>query len=230
MAIAKISPYLIPPLHDVPPSRAPWSFEPPRAALLIHDLQDYFLAPFGSESPLLGQVLANVGELIASSRAQGIPVIYSAQPGEQSRHERGLLWDLWGPGIISAPGTQGFPKRIEPQEGDVILQKKRYSAFHDTELEGLLAERGKTQLLITGVYGHIGCLATATDGFMRGIEPFLVADAVADFSERDHITALRQVARTCGVVSSTEALLDVMKHSVRSTCPAEEAVGVCLST
>lgn len=227
MAIAKIPSYSLPAVHELPEARAPWDFEPPRAALLVHDLQDYFLAPFGDESPLLDSVLRNVEELIVSCRALGVPVIFSAQPGEQSRRERGLLWDLWGPGIISSPGTEGFPKQIQPRAEDIILHKKRYSAFHDTELEAQLAQRGRTQLLITGVYGHIGCLATATDGFMRGIEPFLVADAIADFSEHDHQTALRQVARTCGVVTHTEALLGWLKYSATGAAAAGQVEARC---
>jgi len=45
---------------------------------------------------------------------------------------------------------------------------------------------------------------------MLGIEPFLVADAIADFSREDHLIALRQVARTCGVVIASEDLLHML--------------------
>lgn len=63
------------------------------------------------------------------------------------------------------------------------------------------------------MYGHIGCLATATDGFMRGVEPVVVADAIADFSLDEHLMALSIVARTCGVVTSTEDLLRSMNDA-----------------
>ncbi len=110
---------------------------------------------------------------------------------------------MWGPGIINAPGLEGFPEAFKPEAQDLILHKKRYSAFYETELQEVLRERGCHQLMIGGVYGHIGCLATATDAFMRDFQPFLIADAIADFSLLDHETALRQVARTCGVVHHT---------------------------
>lgn len=42
------------------------------------------------------------------------------------------------------------------------------------------------QLVICGVYGHIGCLTTALDSFMRDFETFVVGDAIADFSAEDH--------------------------------------------
>ncbi len=168
-------------------------------------MQEYFLRPFAVDCSPIPEMVENLRQLLQLARALNMPVIYSAQPGEQSQTERGLLWDLWGPGIISAPDLSGFPEELKPTSSDIILHKKRYSAFHETELQTLLSHHKRDQLLIGGVYGHIGCLATATDAFMRGIQPFLIADAIADFSLTDHETALRQVARTCGGVEDTQS-------------------------
>jgi bifunctional isochorismate lyase/aryl carrier protein len=207
MAIAAIAPYEIPTAHSWPACRAPWRFEPDRAALLVHDMQAYFLEPFDAELSPLRPLLRNLRELRQACTRAGVPVIHSAQPGEQSRSERGLLWDLWGPGIMEKPGLSRLAFAFEPKPSELLLHKRRYSAFHETELASLLGERGRDQLIIGGVYAHIGCLATATDGFMRGIEPFVVSDATADFSAEDHAVALRQVARTCGVVTTSAELL-----------------------
>jgi bifunctional isochorismate lyase/aryl carrier protein len=207
MAIAAIAPYEIPLAQSWPKCRAPWRFEPERAALLVHDLQAYFLEPFDPASSPLRPMLRHVRALLVACSKAGMPIIHSAQPGEQSRDERGLLWDLWGPGIVAAPGQERLAFTFEPQPSELLLHKRRYSAFHGTELAALLAERRRDQLLICGVYAHIGCLATATDGFMRGVQPFVVSDATADFSAEDHAIALRQVARTCGVVTTTAEVL-----------------------
>jgi bifunctional isochorismate lyase / aryl carrier protein len=207
MAIAAIAPYEIPTAHSWPPCRAPWRFEPGRAALLVHDMQAYFLEPFDPELSPLRPLLRNLRQLLHACTRLGVPVIHSAQPGEQSRGERGLLWDLWGPGIVESPGLARLAFAFEPKPSELLLHKRRYSAFHETELTDMLRERGRDQLVICGVYAHIGCLATATDGFMRGVQPFVVSDATADFSAEDHAVALRQVARTCGVVTTTAELL-----------------------
>ncbi len=207
MAIAPIAPYDIPTAHSWPACRAPWRFEPERAALLVHDMQAYFLEPFDPARSPLRPLLRHVRALLAACAEASIPVIHSAQPCEQSRAERGLLWDLWGPGIVEAPGQERSVFAFQPRPSELLLHKRRYSAFHGTELGALLDERGRDQLIICGVYAHIGCLATATDGFMRGVQPFMVSDATADFSTEDHAVALRQVARTCGVVTTTAEIL-----------------------
>jgi bifunctional isochorismate lyase / aryl carrier protein len=208
MAIPSINPYRIPPEASWPSSRAPWQLEAGRAALLVHDLQAYFLAPFAREQAPLAEMLPHVRQLQRACERANVPVIFSEQPGEQSREERGLLWDVWGPGIVERPELERL--ELTPGPCDVRLRKRRYSAFHDTELASLLHARGCDQLWITGVYAHIGCLATANDAFMRGFKPFMVADALADFSAEDHAVALRQVARTAGVLVSTRSVLQAL--------------------
>jgi len=216
MSIKPIAPYALPAPGSWPACRAPFALEPARAALLVHDMQEYFLEPYGEGSPLT-DMIGNVRSLLGSFRALAAPVIFSAQPGEQSRAERGLLWDMWGKGIVEKPGLEGLSHRLPRSPDDLLLAKRRYSAFHGTELLELLTARGKDQLVICGVYGHIGCLASAVDAFMLGVQPFMVSDAVADFSREDHDVALRQVARTCGVVSTTSDVVKKLSVPVRST-------------
>jgi bifunctional isochorismate lyase/aryl carrier protein len=86
-----------------------------------------------------------------------------------------------------------------------VVTKHRYSAFEGTNVAHLLGRRD--QLIITGVYAHIGVQTTAVDGFMRGVQCFVVGDAVADFTADDHRRALRWVADRCGVVADTESVV-----------------------
>jgi bifunctional isochorismate lyase/aryl carrier protein len=212
MSIGRIAPYALPESRDLPPARAAWSLVPRRAALLVHDMQEYFLLPFAEGQPL-EQVLPNVRALRAAARRADVPVFFSAQPPEQDRAERGLLWDLWGAGIVNRPEQSRLAAGLELESNEVLVPKRRYSAFYDTALGQELSRRGRDQLMVCGVYAHIGVLATALDAFMRGVKPFVVADATADFSLEDHTTALRQVARTCGVVATTASLIDVLDRT-----------------
>lgn len=206
MAIPALSPYTIPPEASWPPSRARWRLERARAALLVHDMQEYFLRPYDAKAPPVPTLIGNVERLVTACRAFDVPVFFSLQPGEQDRDARGLLWDLWGPGIIEHPAAAALALDVGDAAPVDRIAKRRYSAFFETTLHERMRELGRDQLIITGIYAHIGCLATALDGFMRGIRPFFAADATADFSREDHEIALRQVARTCGVVVSTDRL------------------------
>lgn len=205
-----VAPYELPRADELPKPRAPWALERGRAALLIHDMQNYFLRIFAPDAAPIAPVVANIARLAEAARAAGVPVFYTAQEGEQDRRDRGLQADLWGPGMSWAPEHQPILAALAPQPGDFILVKHRYSAFQRSNLETLMRARGRDQLVIAGVYAHIGCTLTAADAFMRDIEPFMVADALADFSRAKHDLALSYVAEVCGVPLTTAQILEVL--------------------
>ncbi len=209
MAIPKLTGYALPAATEIPQNKVSWAFEPERAALLIHDMQDYFINFWGEDCPMMAQVIANIVALREFCKQHNIPVYYTAQPKEQSDEDRALLNDMWGPGLTRKPEEQQVVAALAPDEDDTVLVKWRYSAFHRSPLELMLKESGRNQLLITGVYAHIGCMTTATDAFMRDIKPFMVADALADFSRDEHLMALNYVAGRSGRVVMTEDLLPV---------------------
>ncbi|RDT56038.1 isochorismatase family protein [Phytobacter ursingii] len=209
MAIPKLTGYALPSANDIPDNKVQWTFEPDRAALLIHDMQEYFLNFWGENCPMMEKVVANIAALRQFCKQHNIPVYYTAQPKDQSDDDRALLNDMWGPGLTRSPEQQQIVAALAPDEADTVLVKWRYSAFHRSPLEQMLKETGRNQLIITGVYAHIGCMTTATDAFMRDIKPFMVADALADFSREEHLMSLKYVAGRSGRVVMTEALLPV---------------------
>lgn len=204
-----ITPYPMPTAQDLPANRVPWSPCPSRAVLLVHDMQNYFLRAFaGAPIP---DLVANIARIAEACRVLGVPVVYSAQPGGQNPEQRGLQLDMWGRGVGADPHDAAIVDALTPRREDTLLTKWRYTAFHRTGLAELLATEGRDQLVVTGIYAHIGCLMTATDAFMRDIQPFLVADAVADFSRADHEMALRYAAGRAGVVTTTRTLLSTLE-------------------
>jgi trans-2,3-dihydro-3-hydroxyanthranilic acid synthase len=210
VAIAPIDSYPMPRAADLPGNTAAWTVDPRRAVLLVHDMQHYFLAPFAEGAEPRTGLLAGVAALRESCSAAGVPVVYSAQPGDMTRQERGLLQDFWGPGMSASAEDRGIPDVIAPGEDDTVLTKWRASAFHRTELLDILNTQGRDQLVICGVYAHVGILLTACDAFAHGIQPFVVADATADLTAEYHRMALRYASTRCAMAVTTATVCDAL--------------------
>ena len=195
-------------------NRVNWRVDPARAALLVHDMQRYFVRAFELErngqtlpDAQINIAIANIRRLVDAAHAANIPVYYTAQPPRQNPADRRLLTDFWGDGLQDDESAQILDE-LAPTEADTVLTKWRYSAFVRSPLEEQLKELGRDQLIISGVYAHIGCLTTALEAFMRDIQPFMVADALADFTEEEHRMACEYASGRCARVLDTAEVLE----------------------
>lgn len=213
MSLPAISPYAVPRPGDHAPNQVAWNLDPDRAVVLVHDMQQHFLRVFSGEPECPARAaVANIGRLIEAADQAGVPVVFTAQPPNQDPEDRGLLSDFWGPGLKSSPSAE-IVEELRPAPHHTVLTKWRYNAFLRTSLAEHLATWGRDQLVVTGVYAHIGCLLTATHAFMHDVEPFLLSDAVADFSREDHLMALNYAAQRCAVVDVTEQAVESFRSA-----------------
>lgn len=212
MALPVIEPYRMPSAADIAPDQARWRPDMDRAALLIHDMQQYFVDAFPAGREPVTDLVENITLLQDTARSLGMPVIYTAQPGGMTPAQRGLLHDFWGAGM-GVDADRQIIAPLAPQPRDVVLTKWRYSAFHGTTLANVLHRYRRDQLVICGIYAHIGCLMTACDAFTRDVEAFLVADAVADFSLAYHLMGVDYAAQRCAVTAGTRAVVDSLTRS-----------------
>ena len=212
MALPKIAPYSY--REQEHQNRVNWRVDPARAALLVHDMQRYFVRAFELErdgQPLpdaqINIAIANIRRLLDAAHTANIPVYYTAQPPRQHPADRRLLTDFWGDGLQDDENAQILDE-LAPTEADTVLTKWRYSAFERSPLEEQLKDLGRDQLIIGGIYAHIGCLTTALEAFMRDIQPFMVADALADFTEKEHRMACEYASGRCARVLNTAEVLE----------------------
>ncbi|PIT22504.1 isochorismatase [Snodgrassella alvi] len=217
MTIKQIADYPMPTPAQMPQNKTAWKLDTARAVLLIHDMQNYFLNFYQPNSPLIQTLIQNLQALRNWATQQQIPVVYTAQPHQQNPQQRALLNDVWGSGITTAPAEkQKIVAALTPRPADIVLTKWRYSAFQRTDLHTYMHNWQRNQLIIGGVYAHIGCMLTAAEAFMQDIQTFFIADALADFSAQQHQNALNYVASCCGQVTTTAALVPETNTLTRS--------------
>ena len=214
-------------------NRVNWRVDPARAALLVHDMQRYFVRAFELErdgQPLpdaqINIAIANIRRLLDAAHAANIPVYYTAQPPRQNPADRRLLTDFWGDGLQDDENARILDE-LAPTEADTVLTKWRYSAFVRSPLEEQLKDLGRDQLIIGGIYAHIGCLTTALEAFMRDIQPFMVADALADFTEKEHRMACEYASGRCARVLNTAEALENINTGALVTADEPELRKVC---
>ncbi|MFG2095434.1 isochorismatase family protein [Streptomyces sp. NPDC048612] len=208
-AIPVIPAYAMPTADRLPENTASWTVDPRRALLLVHDMQHYFLRFFAGRSPGT-ELTAHAAALRKAAATAGVPVAYTAQPGDMTPEQRGLLADFWGPGMRATAADRDIPGALAPAAEDTVFVKWRPSAFFRTGLLDLMRASGRDQLVLCGVYAHVGLLQTACEAFAHDIQPFLVADAVADFSAEEHRMALEYAAKRCAMVVPTDTVLDAL--------------------
>jgi bifunctional isochorismate lyase/aryl carrier protein len=214
MAIPRISAYSIEQAQGSFTNKVKWNIDPKRAVLLVHDMQNYFVDFYRRDQEPMQSLLKNIQTLTTLCRQHSIPVVYTAQPPDQKPHDRALLTDFWGTGLTGEGNVTAIVGELKPQPADVQYVKWRYSAFQRTSLMEDMLGQGRDQLIICGVYAHIGILSTALEGFMRDVQVFVIADAVADFSPEEHAMALNYIAGRCGKVETLKEVIAAFSPAV----------------
>ena len=175
-----------------------------REALIIIDmLNDFVTGPLKTENA--AKIIPKIKSLIQKARENGIPVIYS-----NDAHLPNIdgEFDKWGPHAIK--GTEGAEviEELKPNEGDYIIEKRRYSGFYQTDLDMLLRELKVETVILTGLHTHICVKHTAADAFFRGYKVIVVEDCTGAFTLEDHLDGLKYMKNIYGVeiVKSSDIL------------------------
>lgn len=190
----------------------------PRAALLLIDVQNDFLAPDGAyrragvSAPELTALPARLAPVVEQARARGLPLV-SAQftlvaPGDGApivaahlRAKRPFL----GRGDF-APGSRGHRLVDALAPADVVVEKVAYSAFHQSRLGWVLHGLGIERLVVAGLLTDGGVASTVRDAQIREYDVVLLGDGCASFDVVAHDAALRSLAAVATVVTCAEAI------------------------
>lgn len=207
MTIPKIAAYSLDDALAPCDAKVDWLINSQNAVLLVHDMQEYFANFYDCDQEPFTSMLKNMQTVISAARSRDIPVIYTAQPTNQALSDRALLTDFWGAGLQESHNSHHIISAVAPSPQCKVYTKWRYSAFQKSSFDEDLQAQAKNQIIICGVYAHIGILSTALEGFMRDYQCFVIEDAIADFSAQEHLWARQWIAGRCGKVLNTQSVL-----------------------
>lgn len=178
--------------------------QPQSTAVVLIDLQHGILARDLAPHPA-AHVVSNAARLTAAWRAAGATIVYvRVALGEIHTH------------AVDRPRARpdSFPPNacdILPEagmrEGDFLVTKRQWGAFHATELDQILRRRGIRTIILGGVATNIGVETTARAAHDLGYDIVFAEDATSTLTADMHRFAFEQMFPTMGRVRSTDQLL-----------------------
>lgn len=166
------------------------------ALLVIDMLNDFVREGAPLEVPDTRKIIPFIKKEIEESRKKGIPVIYVCDAHEPEDVEFKRFG--WPPHAVK--GTKGaeIVDDLKPEEGDIIVEKKTYSGFFNTNLDEVLKGIGVETVKLTGCVTHICILFTASDASLRGYNVVVLKEGIAGISKEDHEAGLRIMKNVIG--------------------------------
>ncbi|MNC15706.1 Streptothricin hydrolase [compost metagenome] len=136
-------------------------------ALLIIDVQEAMFSypdmKLHDEEGVTGRIVS----LLNKARNAGTPVVYIQHTEDQEYTKGTPTWEI--------------SRHVTPQEGELIVEKPTWDAFHRTPLHEELQQRGITDLVICGMQSEFCVDTTCRRAYSLGYNSVLVEDAHSTF-------------------------------------------------
>ncbi|KRC95392.1 MULTISPECIES: cysteine hydrolase family protein [unclassified Streptomyces] len=158
-----------------------------KSALLVMDVQRDVVAIADDGSGYLPRLR----RAIDGARAAGIPVIYvvvGLRPGDPVVSPRNkVLTNAVRAGLFTegAPGTE-IHEDVAPRQGDIVVTKRRGSAFSGSDLDLVLRARDIDSLVLTGIATSAVVLSTLWRAIDLDFGLTVLTDACLDTDPEVH--------------------------------------------
>ncbi|MFE7109783.1 isochorismatase family protein [Streptomyces sp. NPDC057575] len=176
----------------------------PRTALVVVDLQKGIVS-LDTAHPA-AEVVAHSAALAGAFRAKGLPVVLvHVVDGAPGRNEAARA----SGGRPPADWADIVPE-LGPHEGDIVVTKRTWGAFHGTDLDLRLRRAGVTQVVVTGIATSIGVESTARAAHEHGYNVTIATDAVTDMDADAHRNSVGRIFPRLGETDTTEAIIELL--------------------
>jgi isochorismate hydrolase len=175
-----------------------------QAGLLVIDMQNFF-------GRIAQPVLGNILRVVQACRKRNISIIFTQHGHTDPERDGGVLGEWWGQMIVNGTEDWKFLPEIKIEPKDIVLPKKRYSAFFETDLDKILRSKGIQDLIISGVMTNLCCETTARDAFMRDYRVFFLIDGTATGRREHHLASLKNLGFGFAYLMTCEELIKNLK-------------------
>lgn len=182
------------------------NFTLPDSALLIIDMQNYFLDKNShAYVPASPAILKNIRRLIDLYRRQKLPIIFTYFAVKKNEPDPINNW--WHDTVYDHTPPSQISPALAPQPHEPILRKNSYSSFYQTDLEKILQKHQVKNLVISGVLTNLCCETAAREAFVRNFNVFFLMDGTAAYSEEMHLSTLKNLAYGFATPVSTQSVI-----------------------
>ncbi|MGP4019306.1 cysteine hydrolase family protein [Saccharopolyspora sp. 5N708] len=179
----------------------------PKAALLVMDVQRGIVERFADDA----EYLPRLGTAITAARAADVPVIYvrvAFRPGFPEVSKRNLGFSAIagsGAAFSTEDATTEIHPAVAPAEGDVVVIKRRVSAFSGSDLDVVLRAGDIDTLVLTGIATSGVVLSTLRQAADLDYRLAVLSDGCLDADPEVHRVLLEKVfPRQAEVTTITE--------------------------
>jgi nicotinamidase-related amidase len=210
-----------------------FALAPERTALLNIDMQNLFVEGYQTSAPDGLATLARINQLAAVCRGTGVLVIHVSHVLRPDGSNMGILGTLHPKvraGLLRKGGTAtALHRALNIDARDLLVEKPRYGAFHGTDLELILRDRGIDTVIIAGIATNICCDTTAREAAVRDFRVLFLRDGTATSGSADlspeamQASTLATIDDAFGqVLSVDEAIRKIRGATSRRTHDAAE--------
>lgn len=176
-----------------------------KPVLIVIDMLRDFLEDW--EADRKEKLVHSINDLAGVMRSLSHPVIWVRQEFEPDL--RDAFPEMRAKGIrITIKGTTGC--EILPDlvlaPADVVIVKKRYSAFYGTTLDETLAQFRPDALILAGINTHACIRTTAIDAYQRDWPVILAGDCVDSYDPEHHEVSLRYMKERIATVMTNDEI------------------------
>lgn len=167
-----------------------------RTAVIIVDMlkDNVHSESHGGMGEQARSLIPNIQSLLKTARENGMPVIFA---NDAFLHDDFIFHEssIKPHAIMGTEGAKVIDE-FGPEATDIILEKRRFSAFLGTNLDATLKEMGVDTIAVAGIGTPVCVLTTVLDGIAHDFKAILLEDCCAAFRPADH-EAVIGVYRRC---------------------------------